>query len=173
MLCNAEGKRILSQFAIGGEMKLELIRLTQSGLPVILRPFKKIADDLQVSETNVINEFQSMIESGQVRRIAAIPNHYRMGYLFNGMTVWDIDDQFVDALGAQVGNLIEVSHCYRRPRHPGIWNYNLFAMVHGKTKDECLQSAQKIESIVRNHCRGHEILFSKRILKKTGLRLNP
>ena len=38
--------------------------------------------------------------------------------------------------GAQVGALDFVSHCYRRPRMPPAWPYNLFAMVHGRTRDE-------------------------------------
>jgi hypothetical protein len=32
------------------------------------------------------------------------------------MTVWDVDDDRVDALGEAVGRLPFVSHCYRRPR---------------------------------------------------------
>ncbi len=154
-------------------MSKELIRLTQKGLPLLARPFLELSTKTQTDENAVIDEFQKMLDSGLIRRIAAVPNHYRMGYLFNGMTVWDIDDTEVDRLGAIVGQLPIVSHCYRRPRHPGIWNYNLFAMVHGQTKQQCLDHATEIEQLVKQYCRGYEILFSKRILKKTGLRLNP
>ena len=61
-----------------------------------------------------------------------MPNHYRLGFRANGMTVWDVDDARVDELGEQVGALAFVSHCYRRPRALPDWPYNLFAMVHGR-----------------------------------------
>ena len=70
-----------------------------------------------------------------------------------------------------VGDLDFVSHCYLRPRHPPEWPYNLFAMVHGRDRDEVRRKAEQIVSILGSHCRGHETLFSKRILKKTGLRI--
>jgi hypothetical protein len=46
-----------------------------------------------------------------------VPNHYRLGFTANGMSVWDVDDALVDQLGERIGQLPGVSHCYRRPRH--------------------------------------------------------
>ena len=74
-------------------------------------------------------------------------------------------------LGTMVGALPEVTHCYRRPRHLPQWPYNLFAMVHGATREEVQAQAEHIAALLGAHCRGHDILFSTRILKKTGLRL--
>jgi hypothetical protein len=80
-------------------------------------------------------------------------------------------DEQVHALGTKVGALDYVSHCYLRPRHLPLWPYNLFAMVHGKTRDEVAVAVAAIATLLGEHCRGHEVLYSKRILKKTGLRL--
>jgi DNA-binding Lrp family transcriptional regulator len=87
------------------------------------------------------------------------------------MTVWDVPDDRVDELGARVGSLASVSHCYHRPRHPPAWPYNLFAMVHGRAREEVEQEARKIAALLGEHNRGHAILYSTRILKKTGLRI--
>jgi DNA-binding Lrp family transcriptional regulator len=111
-----------------------------------------------------------MLEAGAVRRIGAVPNHYRLGLRGNGMSVWDLDDEQVDALGARIGALDFVSHCYLRPRRLPLWPYNLFAMVHGRDRDEVRTAAARIEEIVADHCTGHRVLFSEAILKKTGLR---
>jgi DNA-binding Lrp family transcriptional regulator len=100
-----------------------------------------------------------------------VPNHYRLGYTANGMTVWDVDDTRVDELGARVGALAGVSHCYRRPRDLPLWPYNLFAMVHGRSRDEVHAQARQIEALLGGACRAHDVLFSSAILKKTGLRL--
>lgn len=112
-----------------------------------------------------------MVEQGIVRRIGAVPNHYRLGYLANGMSVWDIPDEAVSEAGRQVGALDFVSHSYRRPRHPPIWPYNLFAMVHGRARAEVEAKVARIAELLGSLDRGHEVVYSTRILKKTGLRL--
>ncbi len=100
-----------------------------------------------------------------------MPNHYRLGYTANGMSVWDVPDAEVGPIGRQVGALAFVSHCYRRPRHPPHWPYNLFAMVHGRTRAEVAAKVEHIAGLLGEADRGHAVLYSRRILKKTGLRL--
>jgi DNA-binding Lrp family transcriptional regulator len=112
-----------------------------------------------------------MLDARIIRRIAAVPNHYRLGYVANGMTVWDVDDDAALELGSAVGRLPFVSHSYLRPRHRPAWPYNLFAMVHGKDRAETDEKAAIIAGILGDACHGHAILYSTRILKKTGLRL--
>ena len=87
------------------------------------------------------------------------------------MTVWDVPDTMVENLGAQVGALDCVSHCYERPRALPEWPYNLFAMVHGDTRAEVEAKRAEIAALLGAACRASDILYSKRILKKTGLRL--
>jgi DNA-binding Lrp family transcriptional regulator len=111
-----------------------------------------------------------LLDGGAVRRIGAVPNHYRLGLRGNGMSVWNIEDAEVDTLGERIGALGYVSHCYRRPRRLPLWPYNLFAMVHGRDRAEVMTAAAQIESLVAGHSRGHRVLFSEAILKKTGLR---
>jgi siroheme decarboxylase len=112
-----------------------------------------------------------MLADGRIRRIGAVPNHYKLGYTANGMSVWDVDDGAVDALGAQLGALDFVTHCYRRPRRLPEWRYNLFAMVHGKSRAEADARIAAIRALLGNALRAHDVLYSTRILKKTGLRL--
>ena len=87
------------------------------------------------------------------------------------MTVWDVADEEAERLGAWIGALDFVSHCYLRPRAPPDWPYNLFAMAHGATREEVQEKARRIADLLGPACRGSDILFSTRILKKTGLRL--
>jgi hypothetical protein len=87
------------------------------------------------------------------------------------MTVWDVADEQASILGREVGALEFVSHAYLRPRHRPDWPYNLFAMAHGRNKAEVEQKAQIIRTLLGDACRGGEVLYSTRILKKTGLRL--
>ena len=148
-----------------------LIVATQSGLPLVPRPYAAVADKLGVSEALVRARLASMLDEGLIRRIGAVPNHYRLGYTANGMTVWDIDDARVDELGAKIGALPAVSHCYRRPRARPEWPYNLFAMLHGRSRSEVERETLCIQCLLADACRSFDILYSTAILKKTGLRL--
>ena len=112
-----------------------------------------------------------MLERKIIRRIGAVPNHYRLGYRANGMTVWDVPDRKITELGKKVGTLEFVSHCYQRPRHLPEWPYNLFAMVHAKDRSEAMKMTDKIAALLGKDNHGHDVLFSTRILKKSGLRL--
>jgi hypothetical protein len=76
-------------------------------------------------------------------------------------------------LGALVGALDYVSHCYERPRALPAWRYNLFAMIHGASRDAVEEQRRAIAALLGPACRAHDILYSTRILKKTGLRLRP
>ncbi|HJV84284.1 MAG TPA: AsnC family transcriptional regulator [Noviherbaspirillum sp.] len=148
-----------------------IIIATQQGLPLVERSYHAIAEQLKLDADEVMARVRRMQETGVIRRIGVVPNHYAIGYRANGMTVWDVPDDVVDELGQRVGKLEFVTHCYRRPRHLPEWPYNLFAMVHGHSREEVTGQIAQIKEVLGAHVRSHDVLFSTRILKKTGLRL--
>lgn len=154
------------------DLDRQIIRATQAGLPLVIRPYEAVGAALGVSGEVVRLRLQGMLDQGLVRRIGAVPNHYRMGFTANGMSVWDVDDEKVDELGERIGQLPGVSHCYRRPRRLPVWRFNLFAMLHGRSRDEVEAQARDIEAMLGTACHAHDILYSTAILKKTGLRLS-
>ena len=161
--------------AIHDDTERALVIATQGGLPLTPQPYHAIAAQLGISPDEVMQRLQAMLERGAIRRIGAVPNHYAIGYTANGMSVWDIDDTQAATIGERIGALQAVTHCYSRPRHLPLWPYNLFAMVHGKSRDEARAEVDVIAALINAEfpgaCRGHDVLFSTRILKKTGLRL--
>jgi DNA-binding Lrp family transcriptional regulator len=157
------------------ELDRRLVLATQSGLPLQPRPYGVIADELGVDQALVRARLAAMLADGRIRRIGAVPNHYAIGYTANGMSVWDVDDAVIDAVGARVGALDFVTHCYRRPRHLPDWPYNLFAMVHAGSREAALERVAEIATLMAAEfpgaCRSSDVLFSAGILKKTGLRI--
>ena len=148
-----------------------IIEATQSGLPFVAEPYAEIASNLGLDESEVIDRLSAMKARGVVRRIGVAPNHYALGMTSNGMTVWNVEDAAASELGAEVGQLDFVSHCYLRPRALPLWPYNLFAMVHGSGPTEVEEKRMSISLLLGAACHGSDVLYSTRILKKTGLRL--
>jgi len=153
------------------ELDRRLIIATQAGLPLVPRPYDLLAEQLGVGADVVKARLAAMLESGRIRRIGAVPNHYALGYTANGMSVWDVDDARIAELGETVGRLDFVTHCYERPRALPDWPYNLFAMVHGHDRATVLARIDEIAALLGTACRSHDVLFSTAILKKTGLRI--
>ncbi|MDP2430586.1 MAG: AsnC family transcriptional regulator [Pseudomonadota bacterium] len=153
------------------EVDLRLIAATQSGLPLVPRPYHAIAEQIGIAAEEVMARLTRMLEAGAIRRIGLVPNHYALGYIANGMSVWDVEDDKADELGERIGRLDFVSHCYRRPRRPPQWPYTLFAMLHGKSREEVTAYVEEIRALLGDSCRASDILYSRGILKKTGLRI--
>jgi DNA-binding Lrp family transcriptional regulator len=153
------------------EMDRCLVVATQSGLPLVSRPYQLLGEQLGISAEEVMLRLKRMLASGVIRRIGAVPNHYAIGYTANGMSVWDVTDDRVDELGRRIGALDFVTHCYHRPRQLPAWPYNLFAMAHGSSRDEVLDKVAHIATLLGADCRAYDVLFSTQILKKTGLRI--
>jgi len=148
-----------------------IIVATQGGMPLTSRPYHTIAEGLGMTAAEIMQRMQRMIDTGMIRRIALVPNHYALGYRANGMSVWNVPDDHIQDRGRVIGALDFVSHCYHRPRHPPDWPYNLFAMVHGRDRAEVADKVKQIAELLGEDDAGHTVLYSTRILKKTGLRL--
>jgi DNA-binding Lrp family transcriptional regulator len=84
------------------------------------------------------------------------------------MCVWNVPDERTEEVGTTMANFSEVTHCYERPRAPG-WDYNLFAMVHSYTKEDCEEVAARISEATG--ITDYKLLYSDREFKKTGVRL--
>ncbi len=148
-----------------------IIQATQAGLPLVAEPYAAVAEQVGSTPQEVMARMQRMVETGVIRRIGAVPNHYKLGFRGNGMSVWDVPDEKIGHYGRLIGALDFVSHAYHRPRHLPHWPYNLFAMVHGRDREEVMAKVEHIAELLGDDDLGHEVLFSTRILKKTGFRL--
>ncbi len=153
------------------QLDRRIVLATQAGLPLDARPYHWLASELGVEPDVLMDRFRVMLDEGRIRRIGVVPNHYRLGYSANGMSVWDVPDEDITAIGKEVGELDIVSHCYHRPRHLPNWPYNLFAMLHGHSQEEVRNKVEQIAQLLGDKARQHDVLFSTRILKKTGLRI--
>ena len=72
-----------------------VIAATQTGLPLVPRPYHALAEALGLTAEELMARLQRMLDAGIIRRIGAVPNHYALGLAHNAMTVWDVEDAAV------------------------------------------------------------------------------
>ncbi|WP_222916901.1 Lrp/AsnC family transcriptional regulator [Natrinema sp. SYSU A 869] len=153
----------------------DLVLEIQDGFPLTETPYRDIADATSQNVEWVLETIKRFEREGKIRRIGVVPNHYALGYTENGMTVWNVPDEVVSEVGPEVASLPFVTHCYRRPRHEGVWPYNFFAMTHGRSEAESQQRIERVREVMSEHWDvsddDWDSLFSTQILKKTGIRM--
>ncbi len=150
------------------EADRKLLKMMQDGIPLVKRPFAEVASSLGIAEDEVLQRLQRLLDEGKIRRFGASIAHRKIGVIANAMCVWNVPDERVDGVGDIIAGFDEVTHCYVRSRARD-WGHNMFAMVHGRTKQECEEVADRITKAIGVHDR--KILFSEREFKKTGVRI--
>lgn len=115
---------------------IAVIKELQKDIEVVSEPFKKATEKLGLSYERFFELANELKESGVMRRFATILNHRKAGFGANAMSVWAVPEEDGEKIGKEMAEFSAVSHCYLRPSYPN-WPYNLFAMVHAKTQEEC------------------------------------
>ena len=141
-----------------------LIRALQEDLPLVQNPFAEIGRRVGMGEDEVIRKVQAWKTDGIIRRFGSVLNHRRVGIQANGMGVWKVDPDRVEEAGRIMASFSEVSHCYERRG----WDYNLFTMIHGESREICERVAREISE--RTGIKTYRILYSTRELKKSSMR---
>lgn len=129
-------------------------------------PFRGMAAELNAGEEEILVRLRRYRQTGAMRRFGAVLRHRAAGFTANGMSVWDVPDAATLHAGEAMSAHPEVSHCYQRPRFTG-WPYNLFAMIHGQTREACMPVAERIAREIGMH--DYRVLFSLREFKKTSM----
>jgi len=145
-----------------------IISLVSKDIPLTKEPFKDLAGSLGIDERILLKRITSFKKNGLMRKFAASLNHRKLGFRYNAMVVWNIPERIIDKAGNIMASFDEVSHCYQRKKVPG-WNYNLYSMIHGRTKKDCLKVVKKILNKTGMNIE-YRALFSSKEEKKTGAR---
>lgn len=146
----------------------QLLKSIQDGIPIVSEPFKHIAEELELSEGEVLRRLNNLMKEGVIRRFGASIGHRVIGITANAMCTWNVPDEKVEEVGAIMAGFPEVTHCYERPRFND-WKYNLYTMVHAYSREECEKIAKEIS--IATGIKDYRILFSEKEFKKTGVRL--
>ncbi len=147
-----------------------LLAALQDGLPLVSRPYADIGRRLGMSEPEVVARLGRLQQAGVIRRLGVVVRHHELGYGANAMVVWDVPDEEVRELGHCLAGFDFITLCYRRPRHPPQWRYNLYCMIHGRNREEVLAHLEWMIGHCGLAALPHAVLFSRRRFKQRGAR---
>jgi len=150
------------------ELDLELLKVAQDGLDLTERPYRIWGEVLGMREEEIIYRLRAMEEEGIIRRFAATIGHRALGILANALIAWRVPPEKVDEAGAIFAAAEEVTHCYERATAQD-WPYNIYTMVHSRSREECLQIAERLSS--RSGISDYIVLFSEKEYKKISARI--
>jgi len=150
------------------DLDIALIRAAQEGIKISPRPYQALGETLSIGEEEVLERLSRLREEEVIRRFAATIGHRALGIVANAMIVWKVPVQEVERVGGIFASFEEVTHCYQRSIAQN-WPYNLYTMVHGRSRDECYRIAGELSRI--SGVEEYEILFSEKEYKKTSARI--
>ena len=90
-----------------------------------------------------------------IRQFGAFLDHNAAGFVANALTVWDVEDGEVDALGEAFAGRPFASHCVRRTAAPG-WPYSLYAMIHARSREGLAASIGELDALAESVA-GHPV----------------
>ncbi|MBF0521956.1 MAG: hypothetical protein HQL24_02750 [Candidatus Omnitrophica bacterium] len=129
------------------------------------RPFQKVAQALNMEETEVVGILQRLKKQGMIKDLRGVIHHRRVGYTTNALIAWHKAN--TDVIKKVFMGDDRISHCYKRTPQKS-FNYDTFTMMHAKTASEIKgfvrQTAEKFKLTA-------EILFTEKELKKDKLAL--
>jgi len=144
-----------------------IISLISRDIPLVKEPFRNLSLKLGIKQEALFKKLKFYKKKNLLRKFCASLNHRKIGFGYNAMVVWDIPRERLNKAAGLMVASAQVSHCYQREKAPD-WNYNLYSMIHGKSKKECLDVVKDISGKIG--CKDYQVLFSSQEYKKTAAR---
>ena len=147
-----------------------LLAAMAEGLPLVPRPYAALGAEIGLSEAEVLERLRVLLADGVISRMGVVVRHHELGWRANAMTVWDVPDARVAEAGGRLRELPFITLCYRRPRRPPAWPYNLFCMIHGRDRATVLDQIEEASRTADLGDLPRDVLFSLRRFKQRGAR---
>ena len=146
--------------------KKQVILKLQEEIPLIPEPYKKIAEDIGISEDELFGYITELKSNKTLRRVGAVLNHRTAGFLANAMVVWSVPAERIKEVTDIMISFPHVSHCYERAVLSN-WNYNIYTMIHSVSYELCEDIIKQISQMT--NINNYEVLYSTKELKKSSM----
>ena len=126
-------------------------------------PYKDMAQRIGIDVSELLAVLKDWKKRGKIRRMGAIVDHFKIGLQAGAMVVWQTEAGRAVEIGQMFAGVEEVSHAYER-RTCENWPYNLYTMVHGRSKEEVQQVVERMSKA--SGVSNYRIMVTERELKK-------
>ena len=102
------------------EIDKHILNRIQSNFPITRRPYNAIAEDLKLSESEVLERISQMREAGLIRRIGGNFVPEKLGYV-STLCAASVPTAKIEMFTRVVHQYTGVTHNYMRDNHLNIW----------------------------------------------------
>jgi len=129
------------------EVDRKILYALRDGIPLVERPFLALAEELALSEGEVIERLSRLRREGVIRKFGGFIDQRKIGLTANGLILLDVPAEATEKVALDVAGMEEVTHCYERERVEGRWPYNLYVVVHMRSREEVEAFAARLARI--------------------------
>ena len=145
-------------------LDLQLLSELEKGLPLVEEPYDEIGKRLNLPGTEVLERIRNLQAAGIIRKFRARINQRRVGISANALVAWKCADPPNRDVGSLLASFPCVTHCYERLPVPGRWEYSVYTVHHGYSRDAVLAEIGTLAGHVGVH--DYVVLFSTEEFKR-------
>ena len=143
---------------------VRLLAVLEEGLPLVREPFEEIGAQLGMTGSEVIVRIRALCDEGTIRRFRARINQRRVGITANALVAWRPGESPNGDAGALLASFPCVTHCYQRRPVPGRWEYTLYTVHHGYSREEVRRDVETLAALTG--IRDYVVMFSTEEFKR-------
>ena len=145
----------------------KIISFLNESFPIESRPYKKISEELGITEEEVLKRIENYKKSGKLRKMGAVLKHRNVGFKTNVLCVWVVPETRFKEVADIMLTEPAITHCYSRTSYPE-WPYNFYTMIHGADKKECESIVEKLAN--KSSLNDYKMLYSFFEWKKESMK---
>ena len=115
------------------EINSRILRELQDSFPLSDRPYKVVADRLQIPGEELWGRIQSMLDEGVIRRMGASFDSNKLGFC-STLAAVNVKPELVDRAAETISRFPEVTHNYLRDDVFNIW-FTMIAVDEERIED--------------------------------------
>lgn len=125
------------------EIDKKILNIIQDEFPLTVRPFKVVAEGLNINEEEVLKRVSQMKDTGIIKKIRATFNPEKLGYK-STLVALKVPEEKLKEVVKVINKLKGVTHNYRRNHKYNLW-FTLIAENNNKIRDVLDDLKQKIK----------------------------
>ena len=107
--------------SLADQIDLAILNALQDDLPLVSRPWKAIADRLNISETEMIDRMKNLEESGIIRDISPVLESRSLGLHAATLVALHVPEERIEEIAGVISSYAEVSHNFQRDHYYSLW----------------------------------------------------